>query len=100
MRDVQNVLDPQALCIRTESSMTIAGYVPRYYDRMLSSLLGKNAESVVVTVKKANPDAPLDMRLLCRLTAKTTDSQLLKLGDDFLPWAEQDLPQGLRTPAM
>jgi hypothetical protein len=91
MRDVQNRHDPQALCIRSESSMTIVGYVPRYYDNMLSLMLDNDIRSVVVEVKKANPDAPLDMRLLCRLTAKTSDPRLLELGDDFLTWPARAL---------
>lgn len=70
MSDMQNDSDEMALLLRTGDPVTLVGYVPRYYSAEFSRLIGlvgrKNAK---VTVEKVNPNAPIQYRVLCKLTA-------------------------------
>lgn len=70
LRDLQNAHDEMALLLRTAEPVTLVGYAPRYYSAEfthLIELVGRDA--VKVTVEKVNPDAPIQYRILCRLTA-------------------------------
>lgn len=70
MRDGQNTFDPFALALRTESPSFFAGYCPKYYGKDLGTLLTDQNNALEVRVKCVNLDAPLNMRLLCSVTAK------------------------------
>lgn len=86
MGDVQNLHDQHALMLRTDDPKTLIGYVPRYYCSGLDKLLASDPGNVVVNVKRVNPDAPLDMRLLCSLSAPWTENfELLESESDFQP---------------
>lgn len=70
MFDTQNDNDNSALVLRTESPITIVGFCPRYLTKDFASLLEQsNANEVEVKVERVNPDAPLQLRLLCRFSA-------------------------------
>lgn len=70
LRDLQNQHDANALLLRTEDPMSIAGYCPRYYSGEFSRLLDSvGANQVRVTVEQVNPDAPMQLRLLCKVSA-------------------------------
>jgi hypothetical protein len=89
LKDIQNPIDPYALLLRSDAPNVAIGYVPRYYGTGLNHLLLESAGEVIVKVKQINAEAPLDMRLLCSLTAPWVDGfQLLESEEDFLPWAE------------
>lgn len=90
LRDLQNSHDEFALLLRTEDPKVLVGYVPRYYCPGLVRLLKDFPQEVVVEVQQVNPDAPLDMRLLCSLNAPWVDNQkLLESVEDFLPWSNE-----------
>ncbi|WP_089725100.1 HIRAN domain-containing protein [Candidatus Thiosymbion oneisti] len=70
MRDIQNPFDDDAMLMRTGDPILGVGYCPRFYSAdftKLLDLIGK--DQVQVTVVAVNPDAPLQFRLRCRLTA-------------------------------
>lgn len=70
MRDLQNEHDAMALLLRTNDPISIVGYCPRYYSAEFSRLLGSvDQVDVHVAVEQVNPDAPTQLRLLCKLTA-------------------------------
>jgi len=70
MRDIQNPFDPGAFALRTEDPVLIVGYCPRYLVRDFHEILQNcDPESIIVNVEKVNKEAPLNLRLLCRLVA-------------------------------
>ncbi len=78
MQDLQNTHDPMALLLRTGNPVTLVGYAPRYYSAEFTTLIGLvGQEAVTVTVERVNLDAPLQYRVLCKLSA---------------PWPAQFLP--------
>jgi hypothetical protein len=79
MKDFQNAKDRNALAIRTEKpSALLIGYVPRYYAPALQRLLTIDENSLQASIKRINPDAPQDMRILVTLHVR------LPSGFDFL----------------
>lgn len=91
VRDVQNPKDANALLLRTDAPNVLVGYMPKYYCSGLGLLLDDVANDVIVEVKCVNTEAPLDMRLLCKLTAPWRRGfQLLESEEDFLPWMTED----------
>jgi hypothetical protein len=77
MNDRQNAFDSFALALRSESPIFMAGYCPKYYAKDIGSLLEDEGSEVTVRVKCINPDAPLNMRLFCSMTAKPPAEFLL-----------------------
>lgn len=78
---------PGALALRSEEASALLGYVPRYYCKGLFAILENQPEELLINVRSINPDAPLDMRLLCRLTAPWEYAiHLFELETDFQPW--------------
>jgi hypothetical protein len=73
MPDVQNPHDECALALRTDDPATIVGYCPRYISRDFLQMLLNNPATVDVRVKRVNDDAPIQLRLLCTLTADWPD---------------------------
>ena len=76
--DFQNPHDPHAIMLRThesnesfEADRFLVGYCPRYLlGDALELISNCGPETVVVTVERLNlPPAPLQLRLLCNLTA-------------------------------
>lgn len=70
VRDIQNPQDQTALLMRTSDPMSLVGYCPRYYSAEFTRLLeAVGKDKVKVTVEQTNPDAPSQLRLLCKLSA-------------------------------
>lgn len=68
MNDPQNRVDSVAMAIRTEDPPIIIGYCPGFFARDFSQLLGlQHPRNVRLSVSKVNLDAPLQLRLLCKL---------------------------------
>lgn len=71
MADLQNPEDEMALALRTDEPATIIGYCPRYFTKDFNFLLkASGVASVKVTVIQNNLDAPAQLKLLCKFTAK------------------------------
>jgi hypothetical protein len=70
MPDPQNSHDSYAIALRTDDPATIVGYCPRYISRDFLEILENSPDSVEVRVKQVNADAPIQLRLLCTLTAE------------------------------
>lgn len=70
MQDLQNEHDPMALLMRTADPIACVGYCPRYYSGDFTRLLESvGQDKVHVTTEQVNPDAPTQLRLLCKLVA-------------------------------
>ena len=70
MLDVQNQHDHLAIALRKEDPPVLLGYVPRYFAEDFQHLLKfNNGKSVKVVVNRVNQDAPVQLRLLCKISA-------------------------------
>ncbi|MGH8008284.1 MAG: HIRAN domain-containing protein [Candidatus Binatia bacterium] len=68
--DPQNPHDSCATALRTDDPVTIVGYCPRYLASDFLVLLKQAGPAKTqVVVERVNRDAPIQLRLLCRLTA-------------------------------
>jgi len=69
MRDIQNKFDSSALVLRTDDPVEIVGYCPAFFVDEFNKLIEiNNAENIKVSVVKLNSQAPLQFRLLCKLS--------------------------------
>lgn len=70
IRDVLNKNDPYAIALRTDDPPTFIGYCPRYltgdFNKLIETFKDKPQE-IEVFVEKVNRDAPLNLRLICKL---------------------------------
>lgn len=88
VQDFQNPYDPMALLMRTNDPMSLVGYCPRYYSAEFTRLIeAVGPTNVKVTVEQANPDAPSQLRLLCKLTAPWPMNFSPCARDEFTPLA-------------
>lgn len=71
MKDCQNSFDSLALAIRTDTPPFFIGFCPRYYTQDLEYILSEDPYALKISVKCVNQDAPLNMRLLCSIQAKS-----------------------------
>ena len=78
--DMQNDYDDKAVALRTNDPADIVGYCPRYLSREILDLFDKT-NNVKVTVERINHEAPLHVRLLCRITARWPE--------DFVPCSDE-----------
>lgn len=70
MKDVQNLVDPTAVLMRTGDPVANVGYCPQYFSSEFSRLLNiVGTDNVRVTVERVNNDAPMQFKLLCKLVA-------------------------------
>ena len=69
MPDPQNAFDKYALALRTASPVMLAGYCPRYFNRDFLTLLEADSVGTQVIVERVSRDAPIQLRLLCSITA-------------------------------
>ncbi len=68
--DVQNEFDELAIVLRTDKPLIFVGYVPRYFAADFRHLLfSAGRKSVKVLVEQVNHDAPVQLRLLCSISA-------------------------------
>jgi len=74
MPDPQNPSDSFAVALRTDDPAAIVGYCPRYFARDFRRLLELlPPKEIRVVVVRVNPDAPIQFRLLCKLSAPWPD---------------------------
>lgn len=70
MRDLQNEFDSMALLVRTGDPISLVGYAPRYYSGEFTRLLQSAGQGKVkVSVERVNSNAPLQYRVLCKLSS-------------------------------
>ena len=75
MKDVQNNFDPFALALRTGDPPEIVGYTPRFLSQDFTELLHLNGnDNVFVQVEKINLKAPLQFKLLCKISTTWPDA--------------------------
>jgi hypothetical protein len=88
MIDISNPYDPDAVAVRTcdMHGCFLIGYVPRYLARDVRDLCAKcKPEYIALTVKRVNPDAPLQQRVLCKMTAFCPSDFHPYSGEEFQP---------------
>jgi hypothetical protein len=73
MFDLLNSFDEQAVALRTSDPAMMIGYCPRFLARDVRELVSAAKETFDVKVEQINVDAPIQFRLLCRLTATWPD---------------------------
>ncbi|WP_312327778.1 HIRAN domain-containing protein [Stenotrophomonas sp.] len=86
--DLQNKFDAHALLLRTSDPVSVVGYVPRYYSEDFSSLVGELRDQVNISVVRANLDAPLAFRVLCKLDAPWPQGFESCKGTAYLPYVD------------
>jgi HIRAN domain len=82
MPDPQNPGDSFALALRTNDPPLIVGYCPRYLSKDFLVLLRRHPGETKASVERVNPEAPMQLRLLCNLTAPWPE--------DFQPCSDPD----------
>ncbi len=75
MQDLQNEVDRMALLVRTGDPISLVGYAPQYYSGEFTQLLDSVGQGKVkVTVDRVNSNAPIQYRVLCKLSAPWPDN--------------------------
>ncbi|MBL8878067.1 MAG: HIRAN domain-containing protein [Phycisphaerales bacterium] len=96
MADFMNRVDRFAVAVRTadDSDRYTLGYVPRYFARdFLTVGLNCDPDMIDLRVEQVNVDAPLQMRLLCRLNSCWPKNFQPCAGDDFQPIVSASAPR-------
>ena len=83
MPDPQNQHDRLAIALRTGDPKALVGYCPRYLTVDFHALLRNDPVGVYVTVERVNPRAPIQLRLLCAVTAPWPAGFEPYAADDF-----------------
>lgn len=92
--DVQNEYDELAIALRTDKPPIFVGYVPRYFAADFRYLLfSAERKSVKVVVEQVNHNAPVQLRLLCSISADWPESFNPCSGELFEPLIS--LPEGV-----
>ncbi|BCZ42671.1 TPA: HIRAN domain-containing protein [Serratia marcescens] len=83
--DCQNPYDEFAVIIRADNPSEILGYCPRYFAKDIKLMLLDNPKSIQLTVEKISDDAPVNYRLLCKLTGSVSGDIALQMNqqDEF-----------------
>lgn len=91
MKDCQNEYDSNALLLRTKNCHNL-GYCPRYLTKDIIQLLEIYPQSVKVCVEKINlAPAPVQLRLLCNLSAPWNDNFVPFNDEDYQPIVDHSL---------
>ncbi len=89
--DIQNSYDTMALGLRTDDPVEWVGYCPRYLSPDFYELLEKSRTmDIKVSVERVNVDAPLHLRLLCKMVAPWPEGFEPCSGEEFKPLVEYD----------
>lgn len=86
--DESNAFDRQAVAVRTsdDRDQFMIGYVPRYLAADVRRLCASNAaDAIELSVVRANPNAPLQHRLLCQLRARWPQGFSPCTNDEYQP---------------
>ncbi len=87
--DEQNRYDEYAVALRTDDPVEFVGYCPRYLSRDFRKLLEQNKpKDAIVTVERVNKEAPLNLRLLCKLVAPWPDGFQPCSEENYKPLAD------------
>ncbi len=72
LKDVQNEVEPLALALRTsDDPIELLGYCPSFLVKDFYQLMKLNGDkNISIIVQKINRYAPLQLKLLCKLTTK------------------------------
>ena len=88
MPDPQNRHDSHAIALRTDDPMTLVGYCPRYLTEDCLFLLKETGpDKMKIVVERVNRDAPMQLRLLCKLTAEWPENFRPCSGEWYEPLA-------------
>lgn len=98
MPDPQNEYDPMAILLRTGDPLFLAGYCPRFFATDFKQLLQLNPDQPAVVVIRVNRDAPLQMRLLCRLSSPWPAGFETCSGEEYKPLVEEPTVVGRVQP--
>ena len=88
MLDISNTNDPRAVAVRTcdVSDRLMLGYVPRYLANEVWGLIqGCGTGNIELKVERVNESAPMQHRLLCRMTACWPDKFRPCQSEEFQP---------------
>lgn len=85
MLDMLNKADPKAIALRTDDPILMIGYAPRYLAEDISFLAKKSHQSFSITVEKFNLDAPVQYRILCKVTCDWPQDFIPCNSDEYLP---------------
>lgn len=92
MLDIRNPHDPNAIALRTDDPAHLIGYVPRFFAKELRVCIeASRPGDARLSVVRVNPDAPLQLRLLCRFTSPWPNG--------FRPWDEPEYQALVERPA-
>lgn len=70
MYDIQNNADSFAVALRTGDPAAMIGYAPSFLARDFKALISSDSMGkTIITVEQVNIDAPLQLRLLCKISA-------------------------------
>ena len=95
MLDVLNPFDGDAVSLRTNDPVWLIGYVPRFFAKDTRMCIQTTEPSQVrLQVMRLNLDAPLQLRLLCRLTAPWPKGFEACSGPEFEPLVKTDAETG------
>ena len=88
MPDPQNPHDPCAVALRTDDPVALVGYCPRYLAGDFLCLLREaGSKNTKVVVEKVNQEAPIQLRLLCNMTADWPENFRPCSGEFYEPLA-------------
>jgi len=88
MPDPQNKYDAMALALRTDDPVVLVGYCPRYLTHDVNEVLGKSEpDNIEVTIERVNRDAPLNLRLMCKLVSPWPEGFKPCSDEDYQPLA-------------
>lgn len=84
-----NPYDRFAIEIKTGEPPTVVGYCPRFCNEDFHYILNSDSASTLnIKVEKVNLDAPIQMRLLCKLTSKWPKGFSPCSGDEYTSIAQ------------
>lgn len=88
VKDIQNQIDSNALMIRTEEDpVELLGYCPAFFAKDINRLLVANGRNnVTIKVHQINDDAPLQLKLLCKLTTNWAENFKPFHDEEFQPY--------------
>lgn len=90
MKDLQNPFDAFSIVLRTGEPIVVLGFCPRYLNADFNWLLDNvSLNRLKATVKKVNPEAPIQLRLLCELKSVWPDGFKPCSGKEYQPISDK-----------
>jgi HIRAN domain len=85
MLDTLNPHDADAVALRTADPAMMIGYCPRYLAKDVSQLASLSKDKFNARIERVNRDAPIQYKLLCRLSADWPEGFVPCSGAEFQP---------------